>query len=207
MIVRLIIFILCIIMLSALLFFIVCILSPAVSEQTAIKDNFLLSKSEFGFKKLGKQAIQHQEPAAKKAVVRCSCRKTFKEVPEVKNYPGLSCAVIASEYGSVGGCNYMCIGRGDCVSACPQKAILIVNSTAVISNFCTGCGECVSVCPKHIIQLVDRTTKRMIVCTNTRQPLTTCSSRQKEEIIEEPVKKYFKIWASCYRIIDTKKNK
>lgn len=207
MILRLILFIMFIIMLSALLFFIVCILSPAVSEQTAIKDNFLLSKAEFGFKKLGKSAIQHQEPAAKKAVVKCSCRKTFAQNSEVQNFPGLSCAVIASEYGSVGGCNYMCIGRGDCASACPQKAILIINNTAVISNFCTGCGECLPVCPKGIIQLVDRTVKKMVVCSNMNQPLTTCSSRQKEEIIEEPVKKYFKIWTSCYRMIDTKKNK
>lgn len=207
MIVRLILFILCIIMLSALLFFIVCMLSPAVSEQTAIRDNFLLSKAEFGFKKLGKRAIQHQEPSEKKAVVRCSCRKTFEKTPEVRNFPGLSCAVIASVYGSVGGCNYMCIGSGDCASACPQKAIRIVNGTAVITNFCTGCGECIPVCPKGIIQLVDKAVKKMIVCSNTGQPLTTCSSRQKEEIIEEPVKKYFKIWASCYRIIDSKKSK
>lgn len=71
--------------------------------------------------------------------------------------------------------------------------------------FCIGCGKCIPLCPKGIIQLVDKSVKRMVVCSNTDQPFTTCSSIQKEEIIEEPVKKYFKIWASCYRIIDAKK--
>ena len=99
----------------------------------------------------------------------------------------------------------MCIGKGDCAAACPQRAITIMNGTAVISNFCIGCGKCIPLCPKGIIQLVDKSVKKMVVCSNTDQPFTTCLSMQKEEIIEEPVKKYFKIWASCYRIIDAKK--
>lgn len=205
MILRIILFVLFLLIIAILLFFITCILSPAVSEQTGITDNFLLSKAEYNFKKLGKLAIQQAGASQVKAVVKCSCHKTFSEHPEVQNYPGLSCAVIASEYGSIGGCNYMCIGKGDCAAACPQRAITIMNGTAVISNFCIGCGKCIPLCPKGIIQLVDKSVKKMVVCSNTDQPFTTCSSMQKEEIIEEPVKKYFKIWASCYRIIDAKK--
>ena len=54
MILRIILFVLFLLIITTLLFFITCILSPAVSEQTGITDNFLLSKAEYNFKKLGK---------------------------------------------------------------------------------------------------------------------------------------------------------
>lgn len=205
MILRLILFIVILILLCAILFFLSCILIPAISEQTKISADFVFSKFEHNLKKIEDSETKQEEKTEKKAVVLCSCKKSFSKKSEVYNKPGLSCAVIAKEYGSVEDCNFMCIGKGDCELVCPQNAIVTKNNTAVISDFCIGCGKCVSVCPKGLIKIVDKSINKILLCSNNSQKTTSCSMYQKDENIEEPVKKYFKIWQSCYRMIDGKK--
>jgi hypothetical protein len=47
-----------------------------------------------------------------------------------------------------------CTGCGECVKACPVKAILIQNNKAVINSLkCIGCATCIAVCPYSAIDV------------------------------------------------------
>ena len=109
--------------------------------------------------------------------------------------------MINSDNGTGTDCKYSCIGLGDCVKACPQEAIKIINNTAVVTSLCIGCGRCIDVCPLNIIKLIPVDTNKMAVCSNCNHDPTSCSLIQKEKKIEWPEKKDFKIWSSCYKII------
>lgn len=202
MILKIILFIILFLSIVAILFFLICILSPAVSEQTRIDDNILLSKFEHNFKKIdGQSSSVDANSSEKRAVVLCSCDKHISSSHFMKNTSSQSCAVIAAEYSSLSDCPFMCIGKGDCISSCPQNAILIKNETAVISNLCIGCGNCISACPKGIISMIDKRIEKTVICSNSTTRLTTCDALKKEQIIPHPEKKYFKIFQSCYRIL------
>lgn len=46
-----------------------------------------------------------------------------------------------------------CTGCGDCVSVCPNDAIIIQNSVATIDHaVCDGCCACIDACPEGAIQ-------------------------------------------------------
>ena len=101
---------------------------------------------------LGKSAPD-KEPEV--AVVRCggSCAKRQR----INVYDGISsCALQASLYGGETGCNWGCLGWGDCVTVCNFKAIEIDKNSGlpvVDQDKCTACGACVKACPKIIIEL------------------------------------------------------
>jgi len=47
-----------------------------------------------------------------------------------------------------------CIGCGECVSHCSQKALSLVDEKAVIDQKkCIGCGECILICPNSAIEI------------------------------------------------------
>ncbi len=137
----------------------------------------------------------------KKAVVMCSCKKEFALArPDYnKEY---SCKMIKSLFCSGLDCKFACIGLGDCAKVCEQSAIVIENTTAVITANCNGCGKCVDVCPQNIIELISSDTAAIVKCGNVTGEKTSCSAYKKEEKAEWKPKKDFKIWAYCYRIIN-----
>ena len=204
MILKIILLVLIFIILALFLFFLSCLLVPAVKEQTKLKSNMLFSKIEHKFNKLEEGEIQIT-PTDLKAVVLCSCNKKFENVEKIKVYKTQSCALLASEYSSYNPCKFSCLGMGDCKKVCDQHAISIVNNTAIISDLCCGCGKCIDVCPKKIIKMVSRDVKKTVICSNSGEQLTGCSNFQKEENIVRPTKKYFKMWQYCYKMF--KKNK
>ncbi|MGE0315002.1 MAG: NAD(P)-binding domain-containing protein [Lautropia sp.] len=55
-----------------------------------------------------------------------------------------------------------CIGSGTCASACPEKAIAIVDNKAVLADgsACIGHGACLAACPVDAIRLVFGTEQR-----------------------------------------------
>ncbi|HPF94464.1 MAG TPA: Fe-S cluster domain-containing protein [Tenuifilaceae bacterium] len=103
-------------------------------------------------KVIGKEATA-QTPMI--AVVRCS--GTPENRPKTSNYNGASsCKVATSLFSGDTGCQYGCLGLGDCVTACTFDAIYMDEETGlpvVVDDKCTACGACVTACPKDIIEL------------------------------------------------------
>jgi len=101
---------------------------------------------------LGK-TVAEKEPMV--AVVRCA--GTPAKRTRTNQYDGAgSCAISASLYAGETGCQYGCLGLGDCVEACDFDAIHINPETGlaeVIDEKCTACGACVTACPNDIIEL------------------------------------------------------
>lgn len=49
----------------------------------------------------------------------------------------------------------LCLGCGKCISACPAKAIQIINNKANINReICMQCGYCTDICPQFAIRII-----------------------------------------------------
>lgn len=135
-----------------------------------------------------------------RAVVLCSCNKEFKLKRTIFN-ENYSCFMAKSNFGTGMDCKYGCIGLGDCLKVCPQQAIVIENNTAVITSNCCGCGKCINICPQGIIQLIPKNSTKIQLCSCKENELTSCSKFLSEGNIEWKVKKDFKLWSYCYKLI------
>lgn len=160
------------------------------------KEDLLVSDNEIDFIS---PSVPKVEITEKRAMVMCNCHKEFKVTRSLFNKEH-TCFMINSDNGTGTDCKFSCIGLGDCARVCPQQAINIINNTAVITNLCIGCGKCIDVCPLHIIQLISRNKEIVVKCGNQECEPTSCSAILKEEKVEWPGKKDFKIWRFCYRI-------
>lgn len=192
------IFIVC----AAIISFLAYILVPAVKNQTKISEDLFVSDKEVSYTK---PFVSKDEASKKVAVVLCSEELNSKERPVLFN-KGHSCAVVNSIYGNGSDYLFSCIGLGDCQKVCPQNAIFIENSTAIISGLCIGCGKCVEVCPRKLIKLIPNTQNEVVLSVNydetKENKFTTEADKTEVKKIERPLKKGFKIWAFCYKIVE-----
>lgn len=89
------------------------------------------------------------------AVVRCNGTSAHRKTVNI--YDGAStCAIASATYAGNTGCQYGCLGFGDCVVSCDFDAIAMDSKTGlpvVDQDKCTACGACVKACPKFIIEL------------------------------------------------------
>ncbi|MCG8412308.1 MAG: Fe-S cluster domain-containing protein [Bacteroidales bacterium] len=101
---------------------------------------------------LGK-AVEAKDPLV--AVVRCSGSPAHRK--RTNAYDGAtSCAISSSLYSGETGCEFGCLGLGDCVDVCDFDAIYMNEETGlpvVVDDKCTACGACVKACPNTIIEL------------------------------------------------------
>ncbi len=104
---------------------------------------------------LGLEAVT-QDPRV--AVVRCN--GSCEHRPKTNQYDGaLSCAAASALYSGDTGCQYGCLGHGDCVAACDFDALHMNPETGlpeVVDDKCVACGACVDACPKTLIELRKR---------------------------------------------------
>lgn len=103
------------------------------------------------------------------AAVRCS--RLEGNVHKKYNYIGYgSCTSANLAFGGPQGCQYACVGIGECAEACPFDAITMVNDFPEVNPVaCVGCGTCVRTCPKKIIELIPRNVRIWVPC-STRDP-------------------------------------
>jgi ferredoxin len=94
------------------------------------------------------------EDEGKVAVVKCSSSREYRK-EKLQHSQMIDCRMFLDKYGFSDFCKYGCLGYGTCVTSCPEKAIILVNNTAVVNDGCTGCGICVDKCPQKIIELVN----------------------------------------------------
>jgi Na+-translocating ferredoxin:NAD+ oxidoreductase subunit B len=106
------------------------------------------------------------------ALVRCNGTCEYR--PKTNNYEGVStCAVAAMTYGGETGCQFGCLGFGDCCVVCEFDAIHMNPETGlpeVDDAKCTACGACVKACPKILIELRKKNPKDRkiyVACRNT----------------------------------------
>lgn len=101
---------------------------------------------------LGKDPVE-KDPQV--AVVRCSGSPEHRARTNV--YDGAqNCTIAHNLYAGDTGCQYGCLGMGECVDACDFEAIFMNPETDlpyVIDDKCTACGACVEACPRDIIEL------------------------------------------------------
>jgi ferredoxin len=96
--------------------------------------------------------VEEQDPLI--AVVRCN--GSHAHSPKKVNYQGAaSCAFAHNLFSGEGGCQFGCLGLGDCVKSCDFDAIHMDPETGlpVVNDKCVACGACVKACPRDIIEL------------------------------------------------------
>ncbi len=188
MIIPIILLILIVLLIAMVILFIFFVLMPSLAEQTKIDDDPIISQNE---KKYFIEDNKNYETTSKKAFVLCSCNKEFNIKP-VNFNEKYSCFMVKELFGSGTDCKYACIGLGDCVKACPQNAISIINKTAVISDLCCGCGICENKCPQNIIKLIEPNEFKSMKCAcKEDENLTSCTKKEIEQNVEWTQKKYF----------------
>ncbi|MCR4741462.1 MAG: 4Fe-4S binding protein [Treponema sp.] len=199
MIVFIVLLIILVLVFSIIITFAFHILLPSIKVNPKVESaDTLISSSERSYIQPEKRDFS---PNDKKAIVLCSCNKKFDN-PQQNFNEVHTCFMMKSMGLSGSDCKFACIGLGDCTKACSQEAISIINGCAVISDLCCGCGSCVDVCPQKIIKMIPKNTKTISVCSNhSSQELTSCSEKGNEINVEWKVKKDFKIWQYCYRIL------
>lgn len=96
------------------------------------------------------------------------CNGTCDSVAKKYDYEGQkTCRTANLAYQGDRVCNYACLGYGDCVRACPTKAISIQNGIARVDpRKCISCGICTRECPNHLFKLIMDTSRVVVECSN-----------------------------------------
>ena len=86
-------------------------------------------------------------------------------------YEGMrSCTAAAALHNGPKACPFGCLGFGDCVSACPFQAIVIVDGVAkIFEENCKACEKCVVTCPKKLISMVPKEKNFLVNCKSTQR--------------------------------------
>lgn len=181
--------------------FVFSVLIPAVIQDKDRTQKFIFAADELKVSSHPKKSL---EDSGMRAVVLCSHEKEFSR--QRVNYQGpKDCVLFTKMYETEYDCFQQCLGFGDCVHQCPQRAIKIVNKTAVVLAGCIGCGRCVASCPKDIIKLVPKgAAASRMPCGNTDGG-TTCTACRREERPQVPPRRIFKLWKLCYDVFYGKK--
>jgi Na+-translocating ferredoxin:NAD+ oxidoreductase RNF subunit RnfB len=94
-----------------------------------------------------------------------SCNGSCGNAPAKISYNSItSCIYASSIMASESGCEYGCLGCGDCVKVCTFDAIFMGsdNKMPQITDKCVQCGACVKACPRNLLNKVKLTQQGIV---------------------------------------------
>lgn len=99
------------------------------------------------------------------AVVKCNGGLNSVDAFEYSGNP--TCAGCNSLLGGNKVCKSACLGCGDCVSACSDNGISVVDGVSRVDpDICISCGGCIAACPKHIIERIPASAPVYVACSS-----------------------------------------
>lgn len=84
-------------------------------------------------------------------------------------YQGLEgCRAADLVAGGGKGCNWGCLGQGDCVHICKFDAIYLDDNglPQIDAEKCTACGDCVDACPRYLLSIHPESHQLWMACKN-----------------------------------------
>ncbi len=141
---------------------------------------------------LGRNAVE-KDPQ----VAVLLCNGTCESRPKTNQYDGAAtCAITSSLYGGDTGCQFGCLGHGDCVDACNFDALRMdpVTGLPVVNDAnCTACGACVKACPKDLFELRKR-------AKNDRKIYVACKNEDKGGIAKKSCSSACIGCSKCFKV-------
>jgi electron transport complex protein RnfB len=111
--------------------------------------------------------VKNEGVGEEKVSVLC-CLGDKETAKRIAEYDGISTCEALHLMGGNKGCQYGCLGLGDCVSACPFDAIEMGKNGLpyIIEENCTACGICVETCPRGLFELIPKDQDIYIACSS-----------------------------------------
>ena len=84
-------------------------------------------------------------------------------------YQGLEgCRAADLVAGGGKGCNWSCLGQGDCVHVCQFDAIYLDRNglPRIDAEKCTACGDCIDACPRYLLSIQPVSRRLWVACNN-----------------------------------------
>lgn len=94
------------------------------------------------------------------------CLGDKETAKRIANYNGILTCEALHLIGGDKGCQYGCLGLGDCVRECPFDAIEMNEKGLpfIIEEKCTACGICVTTCPRNLFEIIPKDQDIYIAC-------------------------------------------
>ncbi|MEO0294200.1 MAG: RnfABCDGE type electron transport complex subunit B [candidate division WOR-3 bacterium] len=112
---------------------------------------------------LGKE----EKKASKKGEVAVlCCLGDVETAKRIVIYEGIPTCEALNLMGGDKGCQYGCLGLGDCFRACPFGAIKMGKNGLpyIIEEKCTACGICVKTCPRNLFEIIPKEMDIYLAC-------------------------------------------
>jgi electron transport complex protein RnfB len=135
-----------------------------------IKGEYAVNGCKAGGEKIAKKisgilGVKTEDTEKEQVAVLC-CLGDKETAKRVAEYDGISTCEALNLMGGDKGCQYGCLGLGDCVSACPFDAIEMGKNGLpyIIEENCTACGICVKTCPRKLFEIIPKDQDIYIAC-------------------------------------------
>lgn len=98
------------------------------------------------------------------AVVHCRSKQDGNRLRYQPELEG-GCLERKLRHGGERACVWACLGGGDCLAACGEDAIRLVDGLPVVdASLCTGCGDCLPACPPQVLGLLPAEARLVVAC-------------------------------------------